>query len=205
MAAWLPSWDPQWLGLDSGTLVTVRRHALMSRPIADDEDPNEEMQLPVAEFWSEFLKQNGLENYSTDNADSAGGHSRPLETMRAIKEFQWQQMQLSDGKSLEKLVVAASVRQHDSDLLARWAIGIGWIVSLLVLAGLAGGKLRGACVALGELLWPLWFVLAVASAALLPVLWPAMIVSLGMVVVLVRRYRQFRRERQFVLMPKVMR
>ena len=205
MAAWLPSWDPQWLGLDSGTLVTVRRQALMTRPIAEDEDPNEEMQLPVAEFWSEFLKQNGLENYSTDNADSAGGHSRPLETMRAIKEFQWQHMQLSDGKSLEKLVVIARVQQQDSEFLARWAIGIGWIVSLLVLAGVAGGKLRGVCVALGELLWPLWFVLAVASAALLPVLWPAMIVSFGMVVVLVRRYRQFRRERQFVLMPKVMR
>ena len=205
MAAWLPSWDPQWLGLNSSTMVTVRRQALSSRNNSNGDDANEDVQLSVTDFWSEFLEQHSQSRYVANDENILSGRMWSLEKLQKIDEFEWQQVQLDEGKRLNKISIRASDVRQDADLLARGAVGLGWVLVLLAIGGVYSGSWRGALLGLGESLWPLWLLLALAAAALLPVLWPAMVVSLGMLIVLVRRNRQLRRERQIVLMPKVMR
>lgn len=205
MAAWLPSWDPQWLGLNNSSTVTVRRQALSSRNKASGEDANEEVELSVAEFWTEFLEQHGQEGYALYDENSAIGRPWSLEKLRKADEFKWQQVQSDEGQHLKKLTVQTGAVRGDTDLLARALVGLAWILAMLAVGVFSSGSARGMLLALGESIWPLWFVLALAAAALLPMLWPALVVAFGMFIVLVRRYRQMRRDRQFVLMPKVMR
>ncbi len=207
LAAWLPNWDPLWLGLNNQSLVVVRRQAMSSRTSSSTEDTSEELQLTVSEFWTEFLKQHGLENYQTMGRDpeSYESGSWPLEKMRAIGEFQWQQLDLAGAAQLDKIGWESTVQQPDMQLTWRWSFGLGWLVLTMAIGSLARGAMRSYCAALGELIWPLWLALACAAAALLPVLWPTAVVLLGLVIVLVRRYRELRRDRQFVLLPKRLR
>ena len=211
LTAWLPSWDPMWLGLKNSSPVTVRRQAISSRSSSTSEQPDGEVQLTVAEFWSEFLKQHTLvpntTNRDTTNRDTTSDSSVnwSLAEMRTIDEYQWQQISATADANLPQLLLEPSSNVTDSMLLGRWSIGLAWIILGIAVWLVCTGRLRNYFVAVGELLWPLWLGLAIASAALLPVLWPALVIAAGLVVVLVRRYRQLRRDRHFVLMPKTVR
>ncbi len=207
LAAWLPNWDPVWLGLNSASLVSVRRQAIPNRNGASGQEPGEDVQLTVAEFWREFLKQHGMESYQSIGSPRGQDtvSSWPVENLLAIAEFSWHQLPASSETPLQSLTIDAGGPPRDQDALWRWSLGISWLVLMMALGSLASGSLRSTIGALGELIWPMWLVLTIASALLLPVLWPAVVIALGLVIVLVRRYRELRRDRRFVLMPKRMR
>lgn len=207
LAAWLPNWDPLWLGLNSQTLVAVRRQAISSRSSSSNEEPSEEVQLSVAEFWSDFLKQHAMESYQATGRAPESFHAAgwPIERLRTIGEFQWQQLDTVDAPPVNKLEVEFAGQPQDLQITWRWSFGLTWLFLTMAIGSLARGSLRAYCHALGELIWPLWLALAAASVALLPVLWPTAIILLGFAVVLVRRYRELRRDRQFVLLPKRLR
>lgn len=223
ISAWLPAWDPIWLGLDNASMVTTRRQTVTNRNSSSPDQVGEEVQLSVADFWKEYLAQHGMENYQSASGgpDSLQAAGWSIENMTPISQFEWQQVQTttsattsgseaSSGTSsvsdarLQHFTLTLGATQHTSELVWRWSFASGWVAIALAIAGALSGSLRGLALAVGELIWPLWFALALASAALLPVFWPTIVVLAGLAIVLVRRYRELRRDRQFVLMPKRM-
>lgn len=200
LAAWLPAWDPLWLGLDNASIVTTRRLASTNLRNANTEDTNQEIQDSVADFWSGFLRQHEMEDYQRASDQSLQAVGWSIENVSPIGQSEWLQMTATGGADLQ--VIKLTTRPSAPDFQLAWAIGLGWLVLGAVVAGLARGSLHAFFSNLGELIWPLWLALALITAALLPVLWPAIVVGIGLLVVLVRRYRELRRDRQFVLMPK---
>ncbi len=207
LIAWLPSWEPVWLGLGSTSSVTIAQPT-MAQPASatgtatNIESVQEQQQVTVADFWLEFLRQQTEPAILPARVQQDLASQWSLDKVQSIRDFQWQQLSIDQGASLDKIALLGGNSGRDSDGLIRWLIAVGWLACALGVGALSSGSLKGFFIAVGELIWPLWLALATASALLLPVLWPAAVVAGGLAIVLVRRYRQLRRDRQFVLMPK---
>ncbi len=170
LIAWLPSWNPVWLGLDAASEVRVRRPSVSSRSTTDDEPAAEELQLPVMEFWLDFLNQHAIVNQvSADQDVKTTGWS--IHRTHSVSEFEW--YQLNDPQA-----AGADDRAHElmvelpydqgTEAWIRYAVACVWIVLAWVLWRSSRGAMQRYYAAMAEALWPLWLALTLTCAALLP-------------------------------------
>ncbi|MCC6508541.1 MAG: hypothetical protein IT423_05515, partial [Pirellulaceae bacterium] len=215
LVAWLPAWKPTALGLNANTLVSVRKQFVSESLLAalgnSANGSNDEVRLSVADFWADVCQRQSLaqsmdqlsvdRGQLSDMSDDLGDLSMLAKT--TLREWEW--VRIPGASGVNQLTLQAPHFDRPTDLLIQLASAAAWLLASVVLWNLGRRWWRSRLQAVVELVWPLWLLLAVAAGALLPVVWPSLIVGFCLMVVLVRRYRQLRHDRQFHLLPKALR
>jgi hypothetical protein len=187
LATWLPTWRPGALGLDD-------EESVIASPI-ENETAGEAGTISVAAFWDKHVNRLRLDpNQLTGRASLD-----PNEP----DESRWFQLNTASEVRVLSLGAARTGRSVwvMPQPLAAGALLIASLLVWLVTRGWLGKRL----VPVAEAVWPLWLALAAATWLFLPVVWPSAIIGLCTAIVLWRRYRELRRDRQFVLLPRTLR
>lgn len=190
LSAWLPAWDPQALGLSSDLLLSVPAQFLPGLTTTTDEETS----MSVSSFWEEYHKL--LKSQRTRDASSASAMERPMDR-------QW--YRLGSQTSVDQLSIDIADHGTANKLLWQWLIASGCLLASLVTWSIGARWLRTAYTVIAEHVWPLWLGLAIVSWVFLPVVWPSIVVAGCVLIVLWRRYRELKRDRQFILLPRAMR
>lgn len=194
-ALWLPAWDPgrldiadveisipkQFLPGDSGTAMGLNGSTL---------------EVSGSVFWEEYARL-----LEVDLGESPEPEFEAADA--AYGDISWFRF---DGHSAPRVLTFQTADQPPAGgVLAQLGATVGVLVTSILLWNFRWARLRNRIVATAELVWPLWLVLAAVTWLVLPLAWPSLVVGMCALIVLWRRYREFSRDRQFVLSPRALR
>jgi hypothetical protein len=219
-AGWLPSWDPVALGIADSGVSVPKQFLPMDSPSANAVAGGSGA-VRTSVFWNEYarlLKVDPSElprpDGDPDRSELARGELDRSEIERS--EIERSEIDRSDEGELAwyriehlasggALALEAADQRSARAILVQMAAAVGVLVLSLVLWSIRWPWLKNRLTAVAELVWPLWLALAAATWWLLPVAWPSLVIGLCALIVLWRRYREFKRDRQFVLSPRALR
>ncbi|MGN6545909.1 MAG: hypothetical protein ACTHK7_12720, partial [Aureliella sp.] len=187
LATWLPAWRPENLGLSEEEIVDAS--PIENEMFDERESPN------VRAFWEKYvnllqLDANQLTNRATASAIDRG-------------ETRW--FRLGPASDHGQLSIA-SARQGQRQWTVPQPLAAGSLLIMSLLVWFVTRRWLGRpLLAIADAVWPLWLALAAATWLFLPVVWPSVVVGLCVVIVLWRRYRELKRDRQFVVLPRALR
>ncbi len=196
---WLPNWTPAKLQLAESESIDVTKgltpYALGSSTSGT---------LTVGQLWQQFvldvLESSSIEDATAldlnapqsseiwnQPADELSWLEVSPEATRKVLNFQRNQPTMAGITGIQFLVALAIVIFS----------GLSWLVTQR--------WFKTPLIKWMELVWPAWACLALAAWVLLPVAWPAIVLTFCTLIVLWRRYRELKRDRQFVLLPRAIR
>ena len=192
LTGWLPAWSPSSLAL-ADIELTVPKQYLTSEGTSNGSSPTGI--LKTNEFWRSFLQ------------DVHQGEvmlaANELEQVITAPQLQWYRL---DGGGPPRELRLEAVPQPSSHRVVLQALAAVTVLFLSVLLwNVHRSWLKARMISLAEYVWPLWVGLALIAWLFLPVAWPSSVITLCALIVLWRRYRELRRDRQFVLSPRVIR
>ena len=194
-AAWLPAWDPVALGIaDTGVNVPKQFLAIDSTSANGAAGGSGAVRTSV--FWNEYARLLKVDPSALPEPE--GEVERSDESQPAWFRIQ----QLASGG---QLALEVTDQRSTQAILVQMASAVGLLALSCVLWSVRWPWLKYRLTSIGELVWPLWLALAAATWWFLPVAWPSLVIGLCALIVLWRRYREFKRDRQFVLSPRVLR
>ncbi len=171
----------------------------------------DEIRTTVDDFWrviypyeaivERFPDRVNQERVNQDRANPDRISAARVSGMRANYEW-WRFVPGQDGH-IDSLTFR-TITENNLDV-QRYS----WAAILLLASGLtwvlASRLLSVRLLEWADRVWPVWIALAGAAAILLPIIWPALVIALGSVILIARRFRESRRDRQFIFQPKAAR
>jgi hypothetical protein len=196
LSVWWPTWDPVAIGLADAS-ATVPKQFLPSDSAAATAAGGGTGTTKVSLFWDEYLSQILHDSHSEP---TAAEHAQRADAPSTGKWFR-----LDQSASAGDIQLRAKDDTHAPITLAQIAAAAGVLIVSVLLSGAGRLWFKSGHIWLAEYVWPLWLVLALALWVFLPVSWPALVVGFCAFIVLWRRYRELKRDRQFVLSPRALR
>lgn len=195
LTAWWPAWEPTAIGLNELTVV-VPKQFLPSELGGGVNGTNGSGTADTESFWKEYLGQI-LHRDASDLAAAADVH------MSKGDSTKW--FRLNATHRHAPLRMHEKSHSHAPLSVAQLAAAACALLLAGTLWSIPWSGLKTRLVGLEEYVWPLWIGLAVAMWSFLPVSWPAVVVAICGMIVLWRRFRELKRDRQFVLLPRAAR